>query len=171
MDDENCRYIVMDYIRGKTIDHLSESECQILANVLNYFKSITANVPGSLGGGPSKGLVWPDTNDLTVTSLGHIEGWYNSRLFPGHGHVKFNPSDAFVLCHLDIAPRNIISMDNGHICLVDWASAGFYPRLLEYVSLSYQEANFSKMLLDALPALSTYEEEQHMTIRRALFNN
>jgi len=42
-----------------------------------------------------------------------------------------------VLCHLDIAPRNILWLDedDGALCIVDWASAGYYPRIFEWCSL------------------------------------
>ena len=37
-----------------------------------------------------------------------------------------------VFCHLDIAPRNLLRQEDGSLCLIDWASAGYYPRLFEF---------------------------------------
>lgn len=96
-----------------------------------------------------------------------MQKWFNSRLFAEQGQVQFDHTGPFVLCHLDIAPRNIIWCDDGCICLLDWASAGFYPRLLEYVSLHLQK---DQKLLNALGFITENEEEQQKKICRALYN-
>ena len=36
-----------------------------------------------------------------------------------------------ILCHLDIVLRNFLLLRDGSISLLDWASAGFYPRIFE----------------------------------------
>lgn len=167
-DDEGWGYIVMDFIEGEIINALSDDHFQRLANVLEHFTSITDTAPGSLGGGPSMGLLWPDTNDLTIKSIKEVERWFNSRL-PRQDKVHFEPSP-FVLCHLDICPRNIIWLDNGRVCLLDWASAGFYPRLLEFASQFYQEYHFSTKLLNAVGCISEYDKEQQRRICQALYN-
>lgn len=170
VDDEGWGYMVSDFISGKTIDPLSDSHVQRLTYIFDYFRSITANRAGSLCGGPSVGLLWPDTNDLTISNVQQVEEWFNSRLFPGDGQVHFDASP-LVLCHLDIAPRNIIWLDDGRVCLLDWASAGFYPRLLEFASLSYQEYHFSQTLLKAVGFGSDRDKEEQQRICRALYNN
>ncbi|PGH37113.1 hypothetical protein GX50_00096 [[Emmonsia] crescens] len=168
-DDGGWGYIVMDFIQGEIINTLSDYHFQRLANVLEHFSSITDSAPGSLGGGSSMGLLWPDTNDLTIKSIKEVEEWFNSRLFPGQGEVRFKPSP-FVLCHLDIAPRNIIWLHSERICLLDWASAGFYPRLLEFASQHYQEDHFSAKLLNTMGHISEYDAEQQRRIFTALYN-
>lgn len=162
-------YLVSDFVAGKTIDPLPHSHIQKLANIIEYFRSITSDSAGSLCGGPSTGLIWPDTNDLT-SSVEQVEEWFNSRLFPGDGKVHFDPSP-LVLCHLDIAPRNILWLDDDRICLLDWASARFYPKLLESVSLFYQEYHFGEALLNAIGFGSECDREEQKKICRALFNN
>lgn len=99
-----------------------------------------------------------------------MEEWFNSRLFPGDGKVHFDPTP-LVLCQLDIAPRNIIWLDDGRVCLLDWVSAGFYPRLLEFASLFCQEYCFSEMLLKAVGFDYGRDKEQQQRIYKALYNN
>ncbi|OJJ47418.1 hypothetical protein ASPZODRAFT_132392 [Penicilliopsis zonata CBS 506.65] len=170
VDDERWGYMISDFIPGETIDSLSESHIQKLAHVLEHLQSITADRAGSLCGGPSIGLLWPDTNDLIINTVQQVEEWFNSRLFPGDGKVYFEPSP-LVLCHLDIAPRNIIWLDDGSICLLDWASAGFYPRLLEFASLFFQEHHFTRMLLEAVDFDPGREEGKVQRIHQALYHN
>ncbi|KAJ5751486.1 hypothetical protein N7540_011161 [Penicillium herquei] len=170
VDDEGWGYMVSDYVLGKTIDPLPESHIQKLAKVLEYFCSITSERAGSLCGGPSTGLIWPDTNDLFISSVQQVEDWFNSRLFPGDGEVHLDPSP-LVLCHLDIAPRNLIWLDDGRVCLLDWASAGFYPRPLEFASLFFQEYNFSEALLNATGFGSGRDKEEQQKMCQALYNN
>lgn len=170
VDDEGWGYIVSDFIAGKTFDPLPHSHIQKLASILEYFRSITSERAGSLCGGPSTGLIWPNTNDLTISSVDQVEEWFNSRLFPRDGKVHFDPSP-LVLCHLDIAPRNLIWLDDGRICLLDWESAGFYPRQLEFASLFYQEYCFGNALLNAIGFGSEHDKEEQQKICQALYNN
>lgn len=145
-DNSGWGYILMDIVKGEMIDSISEHHVEKIASVLQHFSSITANRPGSLSGGPSTGILWPDTNDLTITDVSQIEEWFNSRLFEGQGRVTFQPCD-LVLCHLDIVPRNIIWTGNDNICLLDWASAGLYPRIFEYISQCVKEEAFNSMVI------------------------
>lgn len=169
-DNSGWGYILMDYIEGRMIDSVSEHHVEIIANILRHFRSITRNLPGSLSGGPSTGILWPDTNDLTITNVSQIEEWFNSRLFEGQGQVTFQPCD-LVLCHLDIAPRNIIWKDDNNICLLDWASAGFYPRILEHISQCIKEEAFNTRVLHAMDPISKLEMEQKERICQAIYNN
>lgn len=170
IDDEGWGYLISDFIPGKTIDPLSDSHIQRLASILEHFRSITADSAGSLCGGPSTGLLWPDTNDLTISNVQQVEKWFNSRLFPKDGKVQFDPSP-LVLCHLDIAPQNIVWLDDDRICLLDWESAGFYPRLLEFASLFFQEYQFSQALMTAVGFGSERDKEEQQRICQALYNN
>lgn len=163
VDDEGWGYIISDFIAGKTIDPLPDSHIQRLAGILRHLRSITADSAGSLCGGPSIGLLWPDTNDMTVSNVQEVEEWFNSRLFPGDGKVHLDPGP-LVLCHLDIAPRNFVWLDDGRICLLDWASAGFYPRSLEYASLFFQDYHFSEGLLNAVGFGSERDKEEQQKI-------
>uniref|UniRef100_A0A093VKY3 Carbonic anhydrase 2 n=1 Tax=Talaromyces marneffei PM1 TaxID=1077442 RepID=A0A093VKY3_TALMA len=57
--------------------------------------------------------------------------------------------------------------------LLDWASAGFYPRLLEFVSqwiVEGKDGDFHGMLLQAMAPLSKADMEQKAPICQALYN-
>jgi len=166
---------VMEYVEGKMMNSMSLTELHInkVANVLHHFSTITRTDPGSLSGGPSTGLLWPDTNDLVINKVSQIEDWFNSRLWQGQGQVSLQYGELVlnVFCHLDIAPRNIIWQKDDCICLLDWASAGFYPRLLELVTQWIgKEGTFNGMLIHAMDPSNT-EFEQRQRICQALSNN
>lgn len=164
----------MEFIEGKIYETLTRSQIERVAAILKHFSTITNNTTGSLGGGPSTGLLWPETNDLFISTLSDIEDWFNSRLFPAQGLRRVTLQHSkFVLCHLDIAPRNLIWHDDGSIYLLDWASAGFYPQLLEFVSqwiTEGKDGNFHSILLQAMAPLSEAEMEQKAPICQALYN-
>lgn len=56
------------------------------------------------------------------------------------------------VCHMDLAPRNILGLPDESLCLLDCANAGFYPHVFETAILHLQpvhskEATFYKTLL------------------------
>ncbi|KAJ9288395.1 hypothetical protein DTO021C3_3914 [Paecilomyces variotii] len=171
-DNMGRGYIMMDYMEGRVIDPLEPDRIERLARVLDYFLMIEGDTPGSLSGGPCRGLLWPETQDLTFWSMERMEAWFNSRLFPGEGKVSFQNCD-LVLCHLDIAPRNVIWQSDGGICLVDWASAGFYPRLFEFWAqwnIEGKDGSFNRLLLDSMKPLRDHEMAQKRSICRVWYN-
>jgi Ser/Thr protein kinase RdoA (MazF antagonist) len=77
------------------------------------------------------------------------------------------------LCHLDIAPRNFLWLEDGSICFIDWASAGFYPRFFEICAqrvILGKEGNFNRLILDSLGTLSDSEETQAALVLKAFRN-
>uniref|UniRef100_A0A093VZM0 Ribonuclease 3 n=1 Tax=Talaromyces marneffei PM1 TaxID=1077442 RepID=A0A093VZM0_TALMA len=173
-DKDGRGYMVMEFVTGEIHQSLTRFEIERVAAILQHLSTITSSVPGSLGGGPSTGLLWPETNDLFINTLSDIEDWFNSRLFPEQGLRRVTLQHSkFILCHLDIAPRNLIWQDDGSVYLLDWASAGFYPRLLEFVSqwiTEGKDGNFHSMLLQAMVPLSDADMEQKAPICQALYN-
>ncbi|PGH36501.1 hypothetical protein GX50_00688 [[Emmonsia] crescens] len=172
-DEVGRGYIMMDYIEGKVIDPLDDPDIigRVIC-VLDHFSTLIGDKPGSLSGGPCHGLLWPDTEDLTFKNIENMEAWFNSRLFPGEGRISFQNHD-LVLCHLDIAPRNIIWQPNGAICLVDWASAGFYPRLFEFWAqwnIEGKEGSFNTLLLNSMKPLPELERAQQWPICQVWYN-
>ncbi|CAG7935128.1 unnamed protein product [Penicillium nalgiovense] len=130
--EEGWGYIVMEFIEGKIIDPLDDiSAIQRIARVLDHFATLRHNVPGSLYEGPCRGILFPDTEDWAFDSLDAMEKRFNSRLFVHNPTLTLQDCE-LVFCLLDIAPRNILWQEDGTLCLVDWASAGFYPRLFEF---------------------------------------
>lgn len=70
-----------------------------------------------------------------------------------------------VLCHLDLALRNFIWLENGSVCLVDWASAGVYPRFFEICLLKVMEnshKDYERTLINRIKL--TDEEEAQMLL-------
>lgn len=55
--------------------------------------------------------------------------------------TTFDDSQPLVLTHQDLNPRNFIVGDDGHLWLVDWAWAGFYPPWFEFVAMRRQTEN------------------------------
>ncbi|CAG7952470.1 unnamed protein product [Penicillium salamii] len=91
-----------------------------------------------------------------------MEEWFNSRLFAHNPNLDLQSCD-LVLCHLDIAPRNIIWQEDGSLCLIDWASAGFYPRLFEFCMqwiLDGKDGTFNSLVLESVDPLSDHEMAQ-----------
>jgi len=75
---------------------------------------------------------------------------------------------------IDIAPRNILWQEDGSLCLVDWASAGYYPRIFEFCAqwiIEGKEGKFNKLLLDSMESLPDRELAQKVSILRAWRNS
>lgn len=129
----------MEHIHGVIIDPLEESTLiQRIAKIISYFETLRSTIPGSLGGGYTRGLLFSDAEDLRFESTNTLQAWFNSRLHAHQSQLSLRNFE-LVLCHLDIAPRNIIWQDDGSVCLLDWASAGFYPRIFEFCAQSIVE--------------------------------
>lgn len=126
-------YIVMEFSERKLIDPLDASAIERVAKVLDYFSTLRGSVPGPPSRGPCRGLLFPDTLDLVFDTLDEMEKWWNSRILPHEPKLTFQGFE-LVFCHLDIAPRNILWLEDGSICIVGWNSAGYYPKLFEFCS-------------------------------------
>ncbi|KAJ5225231.1 kinase-like protein [Penicillium chermesinum] len=166
-DEQGRGYIVMELINGKVIDPLEElGAVEKVAGVLDYFATLQRATPGSLCKGPCRGLLFPDTEDLVFKSPDEMEKWFNSRLLSHNPKLSFQGCD-FVLCHLDLAPRNILWQEDGSLCLIDWASAGYYPRLFEFCVqwiIEGKDGRFNSLLLAKMNPLSAQEMAQKESI-------
>ncbi|TID16837.1 hypothetical protein E2P81_ATG09396 [Venturia nashicola] len=127
-------YLVMEYIDG---DIPSPERYPTLAArllpILEQFETIQHSIPGPLGGGISYGMFWEDDYPC-FTSTKTLEDWINQRIFGKVQKLSFE-NTTLVLCHMDLAPRNIMELSDGSICILDWASAGFYPHVFEVAML------------------------------------
>jgi Phosphotransferase enzyme family len=174
-DGSGLGYLIMEYMAGKVIDPLEDSSCiEKIARVLTHFASLHGDIPGTLSGGPSCGLIFPETEELTFASVKAMEAWFNSRLFAQDPKLSLQGCK-LVLCHLDIAPRNILWLEDGSICFLDWASAGYYPRIFEFcaqwiIEHAGKEGKFNQLLLDSMENLSYQELAQKEPILRAWRN-
>lgn len=163
----------MEYVEGRVIDPLVEpAYIERIARALAHLATVGGYVSGNLNGGPLRGLLVPDTEDFAFNSLEAMEKWFNSRLFPHEPKMSLKGYE-LVLCHLDIAPRNTPWREDGCICLVDWASADFYPRLFEFCTqwiIQGKEDKFNKLILDSMESLLEHELAQAEPVLRAWRN-
>ena len=132
-----------------------------VASAITHLAEIQSSVPGPIAGDHPKGILWPDVEVLTFNSIHDVERHFDSRL---KGKPKLDFKDfKLVLCHLDIHPQNILWLADGSMCLLDWESAGFYPRLFQ---ICYHRTNygrwveFDKLLWEAMEPLTVDEETQ-----------
>lgn len=162
-DEQGWGYIVMELIKGKIIDPLEDrSAIRKVASVLDHFATLRHSVPGSLCGGPCHGLLFPDTEDLVFNNLAEMEKWFNSRLFAHNPRLTLRGCE-LVFCHLDVAPRNLLWEEDGSLCLIDWASAGYYPRLFEFGAqwiIQGKDGAFNALLLESMKPLPEQELAQ-----------
>ena len=162
-DGQGFGYIVMEFVKGKIIDPLEDRPAvKKVAGVLDYFATLRNSTPGSLCGGFCHGLLFPETEDLAFNSLDGMEKWFNSRLFAHNPKLTLQGCE-LVLCHLDIAPRNILWQEDGSLCLIDWASAGYYPRLFEFCAqwiIEGKDGTFNSLILESMNPLPDQEIAQ-----------
>jgi len=172
-DKRGLGYIIMEYVDGRIIDPLEDVMLiRRIACVLAHFATLRGYVPGALSGGPSRGLIFPDTESLIFSSTQVMEKWFNSRLFEHQTKLSLQSCE-LTLCHLDIAPRNILWLDNGDICLIDWASAGYYPRLFEFCTQWIREGmdgKFNALIIDSIKSLPDHEMAQKAPLLQAWRN-
>jgi thiamine kinase-like enzyme len=132
---DDTGYLIMEYMNGKELSTVEDPDIFLkpMVEVLKYFEQIRCDTPGAFHGGLPTGQLWLDYVYFVPTTISDIEEYYNTR------HLKHLSQQSklnlqnypLVFCHLDLAPRNILVLENGSLCLVDWASAGFFPRLFE----------------------------------------
>lgn len=169
-------YIVMEYIRGRrpSTDDMP-TVIPKLVRLLDHMATITGYSMGPLGGGFSHGTMW-EFEDVEFEDVQDMEDYWNSRLItPKDVTPKVSlRSHRLVLCHLDIAPRNILLLDDGSMCLLDWESAGFYPRFFEYNAqwISWTaDRDFSELLLKSMKQMTKEEEVQAKSVSIAWGNS
>ena len=108
------------------------TECQAGRSVLDkVIGSVTEQRPGPISGGVPHGYMWSEYGARQrFQTLDEIQDWINYRLGYFDLKVDLKPYE-LRFCHLDLARRNMILQPDGSICLLDWQSAGFYPRIFE----------------------------------------
>jgi thiamine kinase-like enzyme len=108
---------------------------------------------------------------LAPATISDIEEYYNKRQLKDSTHLNL-ARYPLVFCHLDIAPRNILVLDDGSLCLIDWESAGFYPRLFERSAIQInvrKEDDWNAKLLGRLDELDEAKKSQTQLLQRAYY--
>jgi thiamine kinase-like enzyme len=165
-------FIVMEYIQGKILQSPNSDQIDQLAHILLYFSTIRSQHPGPLQGGISRGLLWEDSGKPSFKTVHQMESWLNVRLPDVVSKLALGKYP-LVLCHLDLAPRNIIWLADGSVCLIDWASAGFYPRFFEVCLLKimeYSHENYEVDLIERMVKLADDEQNQMILLQRSFYN-
>ncbi|CZS96541.1 uncharacterized protein RAG0_05821 [Rhynchosporium agropyri] len=131
-----------------------------IADILAYLTIICGSVPGPLGGGESCGILWSEhSEEPLLHSVEEMEIWFNRRLRKQDHKLGFGES-VLVLCHLDLAPRNFLLLEDGSVCLLDWASAGFCPRVFEECAIRVTRGLQDSFDEDALKLKDSSEKEE-----------
>lgn len=171
---EDKGYLVMEYIDGRIAEPPEyPALAENVLSILSHFKDIRGKIPGPLCGGVSRGLLWESDNPKFGTTKA-MEDWFNTRLLKEDGSKVAFESCELVLCHLDIAPRNILWLDDHSICFLDWTSAGYYPRSFEFAMLelmAWKSDGFNEMLLRSMEPLRSEDQALVRPILQAWSNS
>ncbi|OAL17372.1 hypothetical protein AYO22_11739 [Fonsecaea multimorphosa] len=124
-------YLVMEYIEGVTLEQVGWEQPGMLMRVaaaVNAINSISSKCPGPVAGGEAHHSLWSESGSGTAFQhVQELEAYLNDRLsfFGREAHIR---EDDLCFCHMDVAPRNFMVDLWGRLCLLDWATAGFFPR-------------------------------------------
>ena len=130
-DSDGWGYLVMEFMAGKRANHLGDDKYATeLLKVIEHLHSLTAKEIGPLHQGPHRAILFGEGPSPVLKSTQDVEAWFTRRLCDDSTAVKLSDLD-LVLCHCDLTCRNILWDEEQPPCLVDWASAGFYPRIFE----------------------------------------
>ena len=152
-------YLIMDLVAGRPLEprDLRPDTTSQIANAITLVNSIAGEEPGPVGGGCARGLLWSEygSSESFITKA-DLQRWLNRRLETFNKHINISEHD-LVLCHLDLAPRNILQGEHGTFYIIDWEAAGFYPSFFERWSLQFLrhlgDADFFDQLDEFLPPL------------------
>nr|OQO31367.1 hypothetical protein B0A51_03362 [Rachicladosporium sp. CCFEE 5018] len=166
-------FLVMEHVPGRTVSTLDSRSVAAVADALIHLHGFTGSTPGPVSGGTSKGLLWDNDEPIDFTSKDHLEEHLNRRLI--HTARRIDLSDCELsFTHLDPVPRNIRFTHDGRACLLDWGSAGYYPRWLERCALRLNtgrngiDTEFCRLLEEALQPASVLEETEQFYICQML---
>jgi aminoglycoside phosphotransferase len=165
-------YLVMEYIEGQPLSSIADpaSYLQAVVRVLKSFETVRSEKPGPLHGGVANGYLWLDET-IAPRTVSDIEEYYNLRQLKHLPKLELQRYP-LVFCHLDIAPRNVIVLENGSLGLVDWGTAGFYPRLFERCTLRLNAKgpdDWNARLLLLLDLLDEDEKSQAQLLEQAYY--
>ncbi|KAJ9654252.1 hypothetical protein H2198_006652 [Neophaeococcomyces mojaviensis] len=159
MDYWSTGYLVMEYVKGSNLAEVAWEEETMLPRVAAAIKHINATTnsfPGPVSGGKAQGSLWSEIgSDTAFHNIEELEAYMNRRLSVMKESISLT-NERLCLCHLDPTPRNFMIDVDGHLFLVDWATAGFYPRYFQLWSIEFTQHvlgdHFTSKLLDYLAA-------------------
>lgn len=156
-------YMIMEFIHGTQLSEYLETANdgewdEVAIRMLKVIEDLR-DIPqprgqslGPVGGGLLRGYLWSECGlNHAFQDVAEFENFHNSiieKTYGSENRLSFNSHD-LVLCHMDLAPRNIIRSFDGSLTLLDWAYAGFYPPIFEVYALktrSNREPIFATIL-------------------------
>ena len=152
-------YLVMENIEGMNLEQSKWEESDLLSRVveaMNALHSIPGDYPGPISGGEAQGSLWSEYGSgKSFREIRDLESYLNERLTYFETAIQMKEG-GLCLCHMDAAPRNFMIDLEGRLCLLDWATAGFYPRYFELWSIEFAQhvmgESFGPSLLQHLNA-------------------
>ncbi|KAI9893570.1 MAG: hypothetical protein M1814_006366 [Vezdaea aestivalis] len=161
-------YIIMELVEGHNLASLDlQDKVDIATKVGNALKHMATHirkVPGPVGGGEPQGYLWSEYGPGTSFSTSaEMESWFNDKLKAPWGQIQLQKAD-LQFCHLDLARRNLILRPDGSISLLDWASAGFYPKIFEVWCLRMLPFSDNDFASNILRTMGELTEEETATI-------
>ncbi|KAI9675001.1 MAG: hypothetical protein M1817_001407 [Caeruleum heppii] len=147
-------YLIMEFLDGQNLASVSQEELPraigSVAEFLSQLSQSSSNRPGPVHGGEPQGHLWTEQGARTrFHTLEDIEGWLNKRLAMSGESIDLRHCQ-LSFCHLDLARRNFLLRQDGSICVLDWASAGYYPTIFEtccmYLLLPWDPLFFEPLL-------------------------
>lgn len=171
--DERFGYLVMEYMKGQVLDPLDDLDCIYkIVYMLAQLAEINSCIPAHLVV-VDHVVFFGLTGKYFPLVLSTI--WKDFSIAEYHEatrkwHLKITGSEYAI--H-DVAPRNILWLEDGSICLLDWKSAGFYPRILEVCMQRINvgmDGHFNELLLASMERLTDKEEAQAQLVLQAYSN-
>lgn len=152
-------YLVMEYVEGVTVEQMAWEQPGMLMRIVvavNAINSIPSKIPGPVSGGVAHHSLWSENGSrIAFQNVHHLEAYLNERLsfFQRETHIR---EEDLRLCHMDVAPRNFMIDRLGRLYVLDWATAGFFPRYFELWAIEFTQTvsgtSFGPDLIHSLKA-------------------
>lgn len=165
-------YLLMEFIEGERLSQLSDAHFDKLIAILTHFRGITGEIPGNLcGKGVVVGNPFPDDAERSFATKLELEAYFGRRLLRNQSYQLNFASTSLVFTHRDLAPRNIIWLKHGSVCLLDWMTGGFFPPEFELCNpLIGAETSFGTCLRQAVSSTLPIDLDQVDAILQAWMN-
>ncbi|KAK6428749.1 hypothetical protein LTR95_015106 [Oleoguttula sp. CCFEE 5521] len=178
--DDDRGFLIMEFVSDVAEpDPRDMKSITAVAKALTHLHTFTGMDVGPVSGGISRGLLWDHDSPIVHGTIGQLEAYLNHRIL--------NPSRIFdlkdcelSLVHLDAVPRNLRMTRDGRVWLLDWGSAGYYPRWFERCALRLNtgmkgaDSEYCRVLEEAILSVSPSSETEQLNISGMLtvvFNN
>ena len=141
------------------------------------FTRFDCPAPGPLGGHLCRGPLFTGSGAGPFRSRKYLEGWFDERLLvcqQFHRVPQTQPSfsgrfENSVMCHMDIAARNVVVDRQRRVWVLDWAYAGGYPVYFEEAVLRRTgDPDFTEGLLRMVGEEHTEDVEMSLAVGFAL---